>query len=232
MPDDAMVSDNILTEKHHAVLFALLARQVASLFGEEAGQAAIRQAVRRYGEQRGRRMALRAMRDRQPLTLSTYLLYGEWRSATGEGRSSRETNGQNLISRVQVCPWNNAWLESGLQPFGRLYCLEVDAALARGFDPDARLDVNRTLSNDDEACEFVFHQAALLGERTSAEGTAMPWGYHCAHLLDACRMILVEVFGQAGNQAVRNGLDEFSTRYGTVALDEIRRYAEVDFNSI
>ncbi len=222
----------ILSEKHHAILFALLARGVIHQFGQEVGEAVMREAVRRYGEQRGRRMAQRAVRDRQPLNLSTYLRYGEWRSETGEGRSILKKQGENLLNQVQVCPWNNAWLEGDLQKYGRLYCLEIDAALARGFNPDAWLEIRRTLSNDGEACEFIFHQAVLPVEKVPEERRVMPWGYHCAHLYYTCLEVLKNSFGEAGRQAAENALDEFKDRYENIALEEIQRYASSDFEAI
>lgn len=227
-----MDETTILTEKHHAVLFALLSRRVIPLFGQEAGEAAMREAVRRYGEQRGRRMAQRAVRDHQPLNLSTYLRYGEWRSATGEGRSIFEKQGENLLNQVQVCPWNNAWLEGDLQDYGRLYCLEIDAALVRGFNPDAWLEIRCTLSNDGDACEFIFHQAVLPVEKAPEERTVMPWGYHCAHLFYTCLEVLKNSFGEAGGQAAENALGEFKDRYESIALEEIQRYASSDFDSM
>ena len=48
----------VFSESSHAILFALIARQVVTRYGEEMGLPALRKAIRRYGEQRGRRMAL------------------------------------------------------------------------------------------------------------------------------------------------------------------------------
>jgi hypothetical protein len=227
-----MIHTTILTEKHHAILFALLAKRGIQQFGQEDGEAAMRETVRRYGEQRGRRMAKRALRDHQSLSLSTYLRYSEWRSMTGEGRSISEKQGENLINRILVCPWNNAWLEADLQPYGRLYCLEIDAALAKGFNPDAWLEVRRTLSNDGEACEFVFHQAVQPVEKAPEEQTVMPWAFHCAHLYYTCREVLRHRFGEAGYQIADNALGEFGSRYENIALEEIQRYANADFEAI
>jgi hypothetical protein len=221
-----------LTEKHHAILFALLARRVIHQFGQEAGQAAMREAVCRYGEQRGRRMAQRAVRDHQSLTMSTYLRYGEWRSLTGEGKSKSEQQGENLLNQIQECPWNNAWLEEDLQEYGRLYCLEIDAALARGFNPEAWLEVRDTLSNNGEACVFVFHQAVISIDKAPEEQTTMPWGYHCAHLYYTCQEVLKHIFGEAGRQAAEKALTEFHNRYGNMALEEIQCHARTDFESI
>lgn len=196
----------------------------------------MRKAVRRYGEQRGRRMALRAQRDRQALNFATYLRYGEWRSVSHESMSERATEGANLINRVRVCPWNNAWLDASLPRFGRLYCQEIDLALVRGFNPELRLEVNQTLSNGGAFCEFVFHQAMATNPDAQAviepTRTVMPWGYHCAHLYQTCRSVLEDDYGTAGAQAAEAARQAFSKLYGAPALAEMDEYRSGNFNRI
>ena len=57
--------DVSFTAEHHALLFAWVAREAVALGGEQAAVPALRAAVRRYGEERGHRMALRAQQDGQ-----------------------------------------------------------------------------------------------------------------------------------------------------------------------
>ena len=66
------------TETDHAMLFGWMARAVIQRVGEEKGEVVVRQAVRRYGEQRGRRMALRAEANGHPRSMTNYIVYGEW----------------------------------------------------------------------------------------------------------------------------------------------------------
>ncbi len=72
-----------LTATHHAPLFAWAARELCRAAGDR-GEGIVRRAVRRYGEQRGRRMALRAQADGHPLDMVHYMAYGEWRAEQGE----------------------------------------------------------------------------------------------------------------------------------------------------
>jgi hypothetical protein len=95
-------------------------------------------------------------------------------------------------------------LEPGLDgvtcPYGRLYCLEIDQALARGFNPALQLDVLSTLSNDMRPSEFVFHEANLTPEKLTLldqkktanqqNGAVMPWDYHAGHLYAAVKSTL------------------------------------------
>ncbi len=59
------------TEEHHAMLFALISKAVIERAGEQHGEAIIRKAVRQYGAERGRRMALRAQANRHPRNIWT-----------------------------------------------------------------------------------------------------------------------------------------------------------------
>ncbi len=65
-----------LTATHHAMLFALMARAVVRDTAEKSGEMVMRKAVRAYGEQRGRRMALRARANGHALSMANFLAYG------------------------------------------------------------------------------------------------------------------------------------------------------------
>jgi len=232
-PSGAPPESQTLNEKHHAVLFALVSRQVILRYGFEIGQVIVRKVVRRYGEQRGRRMALRAMRDGKTLSMDYYLKYGEWESKTREGMAETMAVNTDVVSHVLRCPWNNAWVESDLLPYGRLYCLEIDHALVRGFNPDLEISVNQTLSNDDSPCEFIYHQAALGREAIiDANERVMPWVYHCAHLLAAFDEILKQEFGEQSREVIQMGVDGFNERFNSNLEELLGEYRLQDFNQL
>ena len=240
---NTMIENNLsFTVSHHAVLFALLSRAVLSRFGEVKGEKIIRQAVRRYGEQRGQRMAFRAQRDGEPLSMLNYMAYSEWRVGPGETEQRMLEKVPEALSFVDRCPWHRAWVESDLLRFGRLYCLEIDQALVRGFNPELRLDVLSTLSNDDRSCEFVFHDANLtpanlniLGEKKSTnqqKGAVMSWEYHTAHLYHAVRSVVVDELNGEGEEALQDALAYFTQRYGEEAVRLILSYQALDFDCL
>jgi hypothetical protein len=230
------------TAAHHAVLFALLSRSAVTHLGIENGEKVIRQAVRRYGEQRGRRMALRAQRDGEQLSMLNYMAYGEWRVEPGESAQRSAEIVPHVRSFVDRCPWNQAWVESDLLQYGRLYCLEIDQALVRGFNPALRLDVLSTLSNDGHPCEFVFYGAnltpensALLDQKKSANqqnGAVLPWEYHAGHLYAAVKFTLAAVQVEDGDSILQVALAEFARRYGDEAVQAVLSYQLVDFNTL
>ncbi len=231
-----------LTASHHAILFALLSRSVITRLGAESGEKIMREAVRRYGEQRGRRMALRAQRDGEPLTMLNYMAYGEWRTEPGESIQRSEEMVPHARSFVDRCPWNQAWVESGLLQYGRLYCLEIDQALARGFNPALRLDVLSTLSNDGCPCEFAFYDANLTPENVDyldrkktanqQNGAVLPWEYHAGHLYAAVKSALAAELDERGEAILQEALAAFAQRFGEDAVQVLLSYQSVNFNTL
>jgi hypothetical protein len=232
----------IFSESSHAVLFALIARQVFTTYGEVKSPPALRKAIRRYGEQRGRRMALRALANGDELTMTNYMVYGEWRYVTDGGQSERVEAQADIRMLVACCPWMDAWTETELLPYGRYYCQEIDAALLRGFNPNLTIDVLKTLSNDSLPCEFIYRHAVQEPGNTLAyirdkaalleSQRLMPWEYHCGHLYQACSLVMGEEFGPPGRVTVQNALAEFALRYGGEAAGTVARYLKTNFDKL
>ena len=130
------MSESQFTPQHHALLFAWIAQEVIQRAGAARGEAILRAGVRQYGRQRGGRMAQRARHAGEALSMLAYLAYGEWRAADPAAHQ-QEILSSSLDYTVHVltCPWQRAWEEQGLLPYGRFYCLEIDNALAEGFNP-------------------------------------------------------------------------------------------------
>ena len=99
------------TELSHAFIAAKYYVYLKEIFGDR-GEAAFLHATRYYGEQRGRRMAQRAIRDGKPLTYETYCQYGEWVNteevkAQGLGNQSETTSlSPDFQIHIHVCPWH------------------------------------------------------------------------------------------------------------------------------
>lgn len=71
-----MTEDFVFNEKVHAFLIGSFYQEIKEAEGP-AGVECFRKAVQKTAEQRGHRMALRAMRDKKPLDYNTYMAYGE-----------------------------------------------------------------------------------------------------------------------------------------------------------
>jgi L-2-amino-thiazoline-4-carboxylic acid hydrolase len=220
---------------HHALLFAWIVQEVLDRVGEEKGKEAVRKAVRRYGEQRGRRMALRAENDARAPDMTTYMAYSEWQAAAGLFATSMDAIDETARTLVHRCPWHEAWKGNGVNDAGRLYCLDIDTSLARGFNPELRLEVNGTRSNGAGACEFIYRQAdleALKHMQVDKTQTVMGWDYHLGHLYKTLLEVLSKELGETGELCAEAGLARFSQQFGDSAVEVIRRYQAVDFNRL
>lgn len=230
------------SETQHALLFAFITKAVMERVGAQTGEAMIRKAVRQYGEERGRRMALRARANGHVLSMSNYLAYSEYRV-----RSKEMT--QKVIEKVpharvcmSHCSWFTTWEKHGLLPYGRLYCLEIDEAVVRGFNPALQIDVVETQSNGADQCEFVFQDANLTLKNYLAiaykkavrpgKKAMMPWEYHLGHLYKTLQRVIIEEFGDAGQAAIEAGMTEFAALCGEQARDAIVASSKMDYSKV
>lgn len=231
------------TAAHHGLLMAWIGRQVFQRVGPVKGEMVIRKAVRRYGEERGRRMALRAQSNGKELTMLTYLIYGELMLSPDEITQRTEPNNHNnrrLL--VERCPWHATWMDEGLIEYGRLYCREIDLAIVRGFNPELHLDVLKTQTNDRQPCDFIFHGAPLsvsnsvammIGQKISpGKRVILPWEYHVGHLYKTLSDVLSTELGLTGREAGEAALAEFTARFGEESTRIVLNYQQTDFTSL
>lgn len=231
------------TPSHHGLLMAWLARQACQRVGPLKGEMVTRKAIRRYGEERGRRMAQRALADKKELNTLTYMLYGEWSAAPGEVEQRLEANNHNNMRLlVERCPWHQVWLDHDLIEFGRIYCQEIDLALLRGFNPDLHLDVVKTQTNDRQPCDFIFHGTPLntansialkVGKKVSpGKRVLLPWEFHVGHLFKTFNDVFLAELGLVGREAAEAALNEFAQRFGEQAGRLVRSYLQNDFTRV
>lgn len=228
-----------LTARNHSMLFALIAKNIVTTFGK-TGENAIKDAVIKYGNQRGKRMEIRAEIDGQPLDVKSYLAYGEWEALPGETDWKFTDFTPGFVMENHKCPWYDAWEEYGINEYGKLYCTVVDGALAEGFG-NLDLKVLKTLSFGGDCCEFVFVENGLsdkdkkelddlknkLGSRAK-----MPWDYHIAHLYYTISEVIYEQLGDKGTEQVESALDEYGELFGQDAKDKVIRFKDTDFNIV
>ena len=97
-------------EKVHAFIAARFYVRLTEAFGER-GRKAFVHGTQYYAEQRGRRMAQRAIRDGYELNYETYLQYGEWvntEEIINEGcanRSEIKEYSPDYTIHIHQCPW-------------------------------------------------------------------------------------------------------------------------------
>ena len=224
------------TELSHAFIAAKYYVYLKEIFGDR-GEAAFLHATRYYGEQRGRRMAQRAIRDGKPLTYETYCQYGEWVNteevkAQGLGNQSETTSlSPDFQIHIHVCPWHTQFKNMGLPEAGLLYCKDLDASISRGFNPEIRYEVSQTL-HDHDYCIQTIRNAGLTPESNMAKNPAglRSFEYHCAHSYWAYREVCEAIFGEEGTRLAERVLDDFAAEYGKKMVDTLAGYARTNFN--
>jgi hypothetical protein len=223
-----------LSERHHAFLSACFYRELTEHCPGN-GEATFVLATQRYGEQRGNRMAQRAIRDGRALDFATYKAYGEW-SYTEEPFASGAhmevlSTSPDFRYLVHACPWHEQYRDMGLLEGACVYCQHIDLAIARGFNPYLVFEVRSTMHKGHQ-CDFVL-KGACLDERGFAVDkarTQMPFEYHCGHLFKTFREMVTSIQGDLGREISERVRERFAERYGGEAAALLDAFQGTDFN--
>jgi len=199
----------------------------------------MRRAVRQYGEERGRRMAMRARSNGHPLTMLNYIAYSEWTPAAGEMKQKITKRTPHAAVNITVCPWHSTWVEEDKIDYGRFFCLEIDKALVSGFNPALQLDVGGIHTDGCSQCEFIFHDADLSVPRLlllayrkkvhPGKKALMPWEFHLGHLYKTIHGIVTAELGEPGVDAISSGMVIFTEQFGKTATAVVLSYLDTDF---
>lgn len=135
-------------------LFATVAREVIERWGDE-GREAVVAAVRRFGEERGRRMAERAAAEGRENSFATFLVLSDL--DTSYHQMAPEVEEGALRVTVSYCPFAAACREWGIDEYGKHFCEEIDAAIMRGYNPERYETVcERNLTAGADSCILVY----------------------------------------------------------------------------
>ncbi|MDR1487194.1 MAG: L-2-amino-thiazoline-4-carboxylic acid hydrolase [Deltaproteobacteria bacterium] len=139
-----------------AKLFGFIAREVVETCGE-TGRGALVRAVERFGEERGQGIAQRAKLRGLSNTPENYLAsYDMDRSS--DFASVADIKDGELEQVFSRCAIARQFASDGLEQYGRLYCDNIDPALARGFNPDMEC-LHPEHFFDNGCCRFIFRIA-------------------------------------------------------------------------
>lgn len=227
----------MINEKHHAFVICRYYFNFLRLLGEKRGKDVFCLASRCYGEQRGRRMALRALRDGRTLNFESYFAYREWAGTPGASEGTQEAAPGCVTQRVTRCPWAELFREENAVDCGETYCAEIDQSLVRGFCKDMTLELDGT-QHRHGACTFYFRSAELdagTPERAASMASpdfVRPMAYHVAHLWKVFSGVCADVLGADGGAVNAQVRKDFAARWGDCALAEVDAWSEVDFTRL
>lgn len=224
-------------EKVHAYIAAKFYVYLTETFGER-GKDAFIHATQYYAEQRGRRMAQRAIRDGKKLTPANYYRYGEWintKEIQEEGCGNEtERSGFNpdLTLKITKCPWFTQFREMGLNlTAGDEYCRHLDNSIVRGYNPYLTYEVDQTL----QTCDFCIHRLKDVDFDEHTDLSKNPenlrdFTYHCAHSYWSYSEVCSAIFKSEGEQVNQKVLSDFKQDYGTEMADTLVKYRNTNFN--
>ncbi len=222
----------MFTVRHHAILYAFIARSVIQAIGKDKGEPIIEEAVKIYGLQRGNRMALRAIEDGHKLTMDTFLAYGEWEADSDEIELNTEQHGSDFKTIITKCPWYETWKEYELLDYGKHYCSNIDAALVEGFNPDLKMKIDSTQTNGGEQCDFLFSNANPANTKIiPVQKTIMPWEYHTGHLFKTFSIVIKKWTKSDGEKIMKMALKDFYAFFSKEFGDKVEDYIDTNFET-
>ena len=221
--------------EHHAALYGFLAKRAVEK-GLESRRA-LAKATYRYGLERGMRMADYAEAEGLEKTMETYSLFKEWRPPLlGQNIPGDSVKQPHYITSVARCEWAETWKKYGLTSYAKTYCLYVDKALVKGFNPHLELDIPANLSFGDAYCEFdwgysrtpeVDQQLKELGEKIGTK-YVRNFDFHTAHLYTCISRVLRDELGDIGEEISREALVDFREVFGEAYVNTLKEEARLN----
>ncbi len=226
------------SELSHAFIVGCFYQELKENFGDRGIAAFVHMTIL-YAQQRGSRMAQRAIRDGMPLDFTSYRMYGEWQSteAARQGMGGFESRVLSVFpdheEHIDRCPWAWQFREMGLQECGVVYCTHLDRAIARGFNPYITFDVLQSV-NDHDCCIQIMRDACFSPEQAFPKDPSNIKGfdYHCGHLYKTFSVVAGSIFGRPGSDAAEKVLAAFEAEYGSGMADTLRSFLRIDFQVI
>lgn len=136
-----------------ARLFACIAREAEASCGE-AGLKAVREGVRRFGEERGANIAQRARQMGHQADLRHYLsCYDMGRS--GYFSSADRVEADQVEQTFDRCVFAETWMKDHTEQWGIHYCELIDPSIARGYNCRMECCHDKHFFKDGQ-CHFLF----------------------------------------------------------------------------
>ena len=226
------------TERHHEFIAASFYALLVERF-EKRGEAAFVHATQRYAEQRGARMAQRAIRDGRELNFLTYREYGEWVNTQTVKDMGCDNQGYvvsyapDFDERVTMCPWAAQFKDMDMAKAGTVYCTHLDSSVVRGFNPALVYEVPQSMHEHEYCIQIArganFEEGKIPKKRQEYLHT---FDYHCGHLYKTFSSIVIAIFGAEGQRIATEVLSRFENAYGTEMADVLTGYYDTDFDVI
>lgn len=136
-----------------ARMFSIIARRIEERLGEE-GLGIMARSVQEFGEERGKDIAERARQKGNENDLGNYLVNYDMERSGLFGYE--DTYGEEEIRQeFDRCIFAETWIKEGQERYGRIYCENIDPAIARGYN-ESLMCIHDKIMYDDHKCTFCF----------------------------------------------------------------------------
>ena len=222
-----------LNEKDHADILICFYDALVQERGRQGGEEIFYLCERTYGARRGRRMAMKALRDGYPLDYTSYFDYGELLSTPGGYEGSFEYRDGCVYETQHKCPWATAFAADGGMDTARCYCKEIDEDIVRGFNPRLGFESPQNMHEKGE-CRFYFYGPEIKAGRE--EGRLAPqekkkysMTYHTADVYDVFCRLCEQIMGRAFVAAVNGRIEAM---LGEEGMQTLKAWEGFDFERI
>lgn len=219
-------------EKVHTDVVIAFYRALQESLPEARVRPVFLKCVQQYGEERGRRMAMRALRMGYELNFNAYQACGEWASTRPELSDSRAADPIPGMSHTRNyhCLWCEQFRARDAADVGRIYCSEIDRSIVRGFNPDMHFEL-RGYAHDGDCCDFVFGPYDASVQLPRPEGGVKDFAFHCAHTYHSFCHTLQQCLADA--QPVTGAADQLLFQWHAADFHAaVQQFEYVDFTGV
>ena len=227
-----------LSEVHHAHVLMAFHQLLLEQAGERRGREIFMAATQAYGARRGRRMALRALRDGNPLDMASYFAYGELLSTPGAYVGTYTAVAGQVHEQQVQCPWAQVFHQQGGQACGVDYCKEIDLAIICGFNPNLDFLCTQNMHTA-PSCDFFYGGPEIQADFLETFPQRLPQGaqvkrdmtFHTADVYDSFCRTVGQVLPQAGD-LIDRVRETLKARFGPEFLDLLDSFPPESFEAI
>ncbi|MFX1586791.1 MAG: L-2-amino-thiazoline-4-carboxylic acid hydrolase, partial [Promethearchaeota archaeon] len=133
-----------------AQLFCTIAEVIISEFTEK-GREVMVNAVKKYGEERGRRIAEIVKSQGKELNLKNLFIYGDLDAKSTLKYTPKIVDG-NIEILGRDCVFCNGCKEWDKVEYGQIYCEYIDTSILKGYNPNLKIEVPSTLTKGNKRC--------------------------------------------------------------------------------
>lgn len=135
-------------------LLCTITEEVKNKFGEE-GKKVIADSIRKYGLERGKRMAKLVKSLGKEPNLKNFFIYGDLDSSSILKYKPKIVDG-NIEIIIRDCVFCNGCRDWGKEEYGKIYCEYIDHAVLEGYNPDLILELPARMMLGDKKCHFRY----------------------------------------------------------------------------